>query len=100
LEARLGEVGALTNLSMTTSKLTLTGTEYSNEDVFDLSRMKPYNLEKLYNSFSTISKHVVLYLPRTSDLNQIAKYAPEDKKAEVAHYCMMGASKVFPLNPK
>ena len=37
---------------------------------------------------------MVLYLPRTSDLNQIAKYAPEGKKLEVSHYCVRGASKV------
>lgn len=71
-----------------------TGTEYSNEDVFDLSKMVPYNLEKLYKSFSKYSKHVVLYLPRTSDLNQLARYAADGKKLEVAHYCMVGASKV------
>jgi trimethylguanosine synthase len=62
--------------------------------VFDLSKMEPYNLEKLYTNFSKYSKHVVLYLPRTSDLNQLARYAPGGKKIEVSHYCMMGASKV------
>lgn len=56
--------------------------------------MEPYNLNKLVQSFSMHSKHIVLYLPRTSDLNQIARYAPEGKKLEVTHYCMMGASKV------
>ncbi|PVI07033.1 trimethylguanosine synthase [Periconia macrospinosa] len=71
------------------------GTEYSHDDVFDLSKMEPYNLEKLYTSFSKYSKHVVLYLPRTSDLNQLARYAPGDKKVEIAHYCIMGASKAL-----
>lgn len=57
--------------------------------------MQPYNLDKLYKSFSRISKELVLYLPRTSDLNQIARYAQDDgKKLEVAHYAMLGASKV------
>lgn len=56
--------------------------------------MQPYNVDKIYKSFSRISKHVVLYLPRTSDLNQIAKYTSEGKKLEVAHYCIKGASKV------
>jgi trimethylguanosine synthase len=72
----------------------LIGTEYGKEDVFDLSKMEPYNLEKLYKAFSKHSSHVVLYLPRTSDLNQLARYAPEGKKLEVAHYCVTGASKV------
>ncbi|KAF2252673.1 S-adenosyl-L-methionine-dependent methyltransferase [Trematosphaeria pertusa] len=71
------------------------GTEYSAEDVFDLTKMEPYNLNKLVQSFSMHSKHIVLYLPRTSDLNQIARYAPEGKKLEVTHYCMMGASKAL-----
>lgn len=68
--------------------------------------MQPYNLDTLYKSFSRITKNLVLYLPRTSDLNQIARYAQDDssggagekkkkeKKLEVAHYAMMGASKV------
>jgi trimethylguanosine synthase len=49
------------------------GTEYGVDDVFDLTKMEPYNLEKLYKSFTKISKELVLYLPRTSDLNQIAR---------------------------
>ena len=56
--------------------------------------MEPYNLDTLYKSFSKYSKEVVLYLPRTSDLNQIARYAEGGKKLEVAHYAIMGASKV------
>lgn len=71
-----------------------TGTEYGAENVFDLTKMEPYNLDKLYKSFTKISKEVVLYLPRTSDLNQIARYGQDGKKLEVTHYAMMGASKV------
>ena len=77
-----------------------TGTTYADEDVFDLSKMEPYNLEALYKSFSEFSKCIVLYLPRNSDLDQLAQYAPEDKKMDVAHYCMMGASKVCCEAPK
>lgn len=72
----------------------MSGTEYGAENIFDLTTMEPYNLEVLYKSFSKISKEVVLYLPRTSDLNQIARYVPKGQKLEVAHYAMMGASKV------
>ena len=57
--------------------------------------MQPYPLEKLYTSFSKLTEHVVLYLPRTSDLRQLAKYATEDEKLEVTHYCMRGASKAL-----
>lgn len=56
--------------------------------------MEPYNLDKLYKSFTKVSKELVLYLPRNSDLNQIAKYVGEGQKLEVAHYAIMGASKV------
>ena len=65
--------------------------------MFDLNQMQPYNMDKLYKSFSRVSKDLVFYLPRTSDLNQIAKYGPEGKKVEVSHYCMKGASKVCHL---
>jgi trimethylguanosine synthase len=71
------------------------GVEYGSEDVFDLTSMQPYNLEKLYKSFTKYTDEVVLYLPRNSDLNQIARYAKDEKKKlEVAHYAIMGASKV------
>jgi trimethylguanosine synthase len=56
--------------------------------------MEPYNLEVLYKSFTKYSNEVVLYLPRNSDLNQIARYGQDGKKLEVAHYAIMGASKV------
>ena len=68
--------------------------EYGNQDVFDLTKMGPYNLDKLYKSFSKYTKEVVLYLPRNSDLNQIARFASDGQKLEVAHYAIMGASKV------
>jgi len=61
--------------------------------------MEPYNLDKLYKSFTKYSKELVLYLPRNSDLNQVAKYVPKDQKLEVAHYAIMGASKVGEAHP-
>ena len=75
-------------------KLIGAGTEYGAENVFDLTKMEPYNLDKLYKAFTKVSNEVVLYLPRTSDLNQIARYGHDGKKLEVAHYAMMGASKL------
>jgi trimethylguanosine synthase len=60
-----------------------------------LTKMEPYNLDKLYKSFAKYSKELILYLPRNSDLNQIANYVPEGQKLEVAHYAIMGASKVL-----
>lgn len=70
------------------------GPSYRAHEVFDLSTMQPYNLRKLYDEFTKISKDVVLYLPRTSDLNELADLVDDDKQISVTHYCMRGASKV------
>jgi trimethylguanosine synthase len=56
--------------------------------------MEPYNLETLYTAFAKVTQDIVLYLPRTSNLNQLVKYATGDKKLEASHYCLKGASKV------
>lgn len=58
--------------------------------------MAPYSLKQLYEAYSAYSKEVVLYLPRTSDLNQLAAYAHRGnpgQQIDVKHYCMYGASK-------
>ncbi|KAF2214328.1 hypothetical protein CERZMDRAFT_37832 [Cercospora zeae-maydis SCOH1-5] len=70
------------------------GPSYTDWDVFDLSYMEPYNLKVLWDAFS-IANEVVLYLPRTSDVQQLAKYAKQDGKLPVTHYCMKGASKAL-----
>lgn len=70
------------------------GPSYTDWDIFDLSYMEPYNLKVLYDAFS-VSSEVVLYLPRTSDVQQLAKYAKQDEKLPVTHYCMKGASKAL-----
>jgi trimethylguanosine synthase len=57
--------------------------------------MEPYSFKHLYTEFSLFSEHLVLYLPRTSDLRQLAKVVPDNKKATVMHYCMEGASKAL-----
>ena len=56
--------------------------------------MQPYGLEQLVTGFGKITNDMVLYLPRTSNLNQIAKYVPEGEQVQATHYCMNGASKV------
>lgn len=57
--------------------------------------MQPYSFLDLHSAFKAVSDHQVLYLPRTSDLRQIAKHAPDDEKLKVMHYCMLGASKAL-----
>jgi hypothetical protein len=71
-----------------------TGPQYTDDNIFDLSTMQPYNLKHIYDRFSAYVPDFVLFLPRSSDLNQLAKYAPDDKKLEVVHYCSNGSSKV------
>lgn len=63
--------------------------------MFDLVQMQPYPLDDLYTAFSKLTNHVVLYLPRTSDLKQLAKHVKDDEQVEVTHYCMHGASKAL-----
>lgn len=69
------------------------GVSYRGHDVFDLRTMEPYNLETLHEACRPMEH--ALYLPRTSDLRQIARLAPADGKIEVVQYCMEGASKAM-----
>ncbi|KAK3109263.1 putative diacylglycerol O-acyltransferase tgs1 [Teratosphaeriaceae sp. CCFEE 6253] len=71
------------------------GPTYTDYEVFDLDVMGPYTLPFLHKSFTAISPDVVLYLPRTSDLRQLVKYAKQDEKLKISHYCMHGASKAL-----
>lgn len=72
------------------------GPGYRLDSVFDLSKMQPYNLNDLLDLFLSLTDDAILYLPRTSDLRQLAARAQggEDEKMTVMHYCMDGASKV------
>lgn len=86
------------------------GVSYRDQEVFDLSKMEPYNLEQLYEAcyFSPSSsdgqerggvKQILpqaLFLPRQSDLNQIAVLVPDGApKIDVVQYCQKGASKAL-----
>jgi trimethylguanosine synthase len=70
------------------------GTNYKDDLVFDLDMMEPYSLQKLHGEFLKISPDVALYLPRSSNLNQVAKYAKDGQELQAMHYCVDGASKV------
>ncbi len=70
------------------------GPGYSSDAIFSLHTMQPYSLRKVYTLMKDVSELMVLYLPRTSDLRQLAALVPESRKARVTHYCMDGASKV------
>jgi len=64
------------------------GPGYSSDAVFNLSTMHPYSAEVIHSAAKGMD--CALYLPRTSDLNQIGKLAPEGKNIEVVQYCMEG----------
>ena len=74
--------------------LTIAGPGYRTDIVFDLTKMQPYTLRDLLYPFQQLTEHVVLYLPRTSDIRQLANESSEGSKTTVMHYCMEGASKV------
>ena len=70
------------------------GPTYRSNKIFDLNTMVPYSLDTLYKSFCNYSGNIVLYLPRTSDMRQLAKKGNATGPILVMHYCMEGASKV------
>ena len=71
-----------------------TGTAYRSETIFDLNKMQPYPLHVLVSNFSKLTRDIVLYLPRSADLHQLAKLENNSRNLTVIHYCMDGASKV------
>jgi hypothetical protein len=99
LPARRGEVRLSfpPNRCSTTNVFIFLGPGYRDAAIFNLSTMEPYSLDQLHTTFSKVTKEIVLFLPRTSDLNQLAKYNDRDEKIEVLHYCQDGASKVICL---
>lgn len=71
------------------------GQGYRSDAIFDLARMQPYNLKDLLSAFQQLTEYVVLYLPRNSDIRQLAKTSRARSKTTVIHYCMAGASKAL-----
>ncbi|PMD31165.1 RNA methylase family protein-like protein [Hyaloscypha variabilis F] len=69
------------------------GPGYTTDKIFNLNTMYPYSIKQIHDVCKGMDS--ALYLPRTSDLRQIAKLAPEEKKIEVVQYCMEGASKAL-----
>jgi trimethylguanosine synthase len=57
--------------------------------------MQPYTLEHIFKHFSSITQYLVIYLPRTSDLRQVAECVEEGKKGQVVHYCTKASSRAL-----
>ncbi|RPB00621.1 S-adenosyl-L-methionine-dependent methyltransferase [Choiromyces venosus 120613-1] len=70
------------------------GPSYRDLAVFDLDTMEPYSVTYLVEQAQKISTNFALYLPRTSDLNQIAKIVP-GRKVQAIHYCVRQRSKAL-----
>jgi hypothetical protein len=56
--------------------------------------MQPYSVSDLYNGFQPYFSETALFLPRTSNLNQLTPFVSDNKMAQVIHYCQKGFSKV------
>lgn len=69
------------------------GPGYTSDEVFSLKTMQPYSVKMIHEACRNMDS--ALYLPRTSDLRQLAKLPPAGTKAEVVQYCMEGASKAL-----
>ncbi|CAK7562885.1 MAG: putative diacylglycerol O-acyltransferase tgs1 [Sporothrix epigloea] len=88
------------------------GISYTSQDIYDLSKMEPYNLQALHDACHPLPH--ALYLPRTSDLQQLADILPRkatttrseitgvggqaeesEPLIKVVHYCMHGFSKAL-----
>lgn len=74
--------------------LKISGPGYRTDTIFNLAKMQPYTLTDLLHPFQKLTEDVVLYLPRTSDIRQLAHISREGSKMTVMHYCVEGASKV------
>jgi len=57
--------------------------------------MEPYTLDHLVRRFNKVTKNMALYLPRTSDIRQIADHVEDGKKAQIRHYCTYGRSRAL-----
>lgn len=69
------------------------GPGYRTDEIFDLCTMEPYSLAQLHGAYKVMDH--ALYLPRTSDLRQIAALVPDGFKIDVVQYCVQGASKAM-----
>lgn len=69
------------------------GPGYRGDAIFDLRTMQPYSVHQIHEAVKTMD--AALYLPRQSDVRQLARLAPEGTKIEVVQYCMVGASKAM-----
>lgn len=66
----------------------------ANGGIFDLETMEPYPFSACYDAAKKCSEKAAFFLPRTSDLRQLAEHA-EGKKVRAVHCCVRAASKAI-----
>lgn len=64
------------------------GPGYTTEDVFDLTTMAPYSAQFIHQRCKLMD--TALFVPRTSDVRQIARLCPEGAKIEVSLSLLLG----------
>lgn len=69
------------------------GPGYSTDEVFNLDNMQPYSITDLHEAYKPLDH--VLFLPRSSDLRQLANLALDGQKIDIVQMCMEGASKAL-----
>ena len=71
------------------------GPGYRDNEVFDLETMEPYTGSYIMEMARKVAANIALYIPRTSDLNQLARYVGSGEEMEVVHYCLGRKSKAI-----
>ncbi|KAI5776658.1 RNA cap guanine-N2 methyltransferase-domain-containing protein [Geopyxis carbonaria] len=72
------------------------GPSYREDEVFNLETMQPYPASKIIRAARTLSENLALYIPRTSDLNQLGQHVVTDEPMiEVVHYALNNRSKAI-----
>ncbi|KAI9892049.1 MAG: hypothetical protein M1814_001754 [Vezdaea aestivalis] len=70
------------------------GPGYVANEIFDVESMEPYPLGKLQEAIRSVTEDYALFLPRTSDVRQVAAAMKAGEHANAVQYCVSGASKV------
>ncbi|KAI8869656.1 S-adenosyl-L-methionine-dependent methyltransferase [Ramicandelaber brevisporus] len=69
------------------------GPEYLNQDVFPMSAMLPLHGVELFELYKNISNNLVYFLPRNSDMNEVALMAGPGGRCELEQNIMYGKAK-------
>ncbi|KAA8909476.1 RNA cap guanine-N2 methyltransferase-domain-containing protein [Sphaerosporella brunnea] len=71
------------------------GPGYRGDHVFNVETMQPYSASYIVRRARTVTENLALYLPRTSDMNQLASLIGDDEEMEAVHYCIGRKSKAL-----